>query len=273
MRYYPTINNERYEPDGMIGLRFSGKMRTFLYFHIMVWRILIVEDEEWAQRTLQEMLLQLYPAVELLFQSVATVKEAVKVLSSQDNIHLVFMDIHVADGNSFEIFEQVRVKVPVIFTTAYEQYALEAFRHHGYAYVLKPYDQDDLIDALNRVHPMLPQDTKIYKNRFLVKYGIRLKSLSIADIAYFMADDKLVYVRDNAGGQYILEDTLGNLIEKLDPTIFFQVNRKFIVRVESIVSMLKITRGRIKLELQPPVDIDVVVSQERSADFQSWLDK
>lgn len=241
----------------------------------MGWNILIVEDEDWAFVGLKEMLAERYSDSALSFTNAKEIQEAVNVIN-RHNFDLIFMDIHLMDGLSFEIFKQVSIDVPLIFTTAYEQYALEAFQNQGYAYLLKPFDSEELAQAMKRIEPLLPKVEPRLKQRFLVKYGNFLKSLAIADIAFFMAEDKELYaVEKESGVAYIIEDSLVHLVSQVDPSVFFQINRKFLIRIDSIQSMLKISRNRIKLELipQPPEGMVVIVSEERSPNFQRWLDQ
>ena len=241
----------------------------------MGWKILIVEDEDWAFVGLKEMLITLYGETVMTFSNAKEIQEAVVAINKQ-HFDLIFMDIHLMDGLSFEIFKQVSVHVPLIFTTAYEQYALEAYQNQGYAYLLKPFDSDELAQVMNRIEPLLPKVEPRLKQRFLVKYGNFLKSLAIVDIAYFMAEGKELYaVEKESGMTYIIEDTITHLVTQVDPLVFFQINRKFLVRIDAIQSMLKTSRNRIKLELfpAPPAGIDVIVSEERSPSFQRWLDQ
>jgi len=238
-------------------------------------KILIVEDENWASESLLEKLDQLIAAK---FQStiITTVREAADWLLKNE-VDLIFMDVQLGDGLSFEIFDQVKVQAPVIFTTAFEDYALKAFQNQGYAYLLKPYDDDELQQALDKVAPFIVQETKEiqYKTRFLVRYGMRLKSIPTTEIAYFMAEDKILYGYTKDGDQFIVDDTITGLVSRLDPTFFFQVNRKFIIQIDAIVDMLKVARNRIRLQLQPPLPagIEVIVSEDKSSDFQMWLDR
>ncbi|WP_367211148.1 LytR/AlgR family response regulator transcription factor [Sphingobacterium sp. R2] len=241
----------------------------------MGWKILIVEDEDWAFVGLKEMLNSLYGETIFTFSNAKEIQEAVTTIN-RHQFDLIFMDIHLMDGLSFEIFKQVAVDVPLIFTTAYEQYALDAYQNKGYAYLLKPFDVDELKQVMNRIEPLLPKIEPQLKQRFLVKYGNFLKSLAIADIAYFMAEDKELYaVEKGSGIAYIIEDTITHLVTQVDPMVFFQINRKFLVRIDAIQSMLKISRNRIKLALIPPTpeSIVVIVSEERSPNFQRWLDQ
>ena len=243
----------------------------------MLKHVLIVEDESWAWESLSEMLDTLLPsAMDIVIKS--TVREA-KAWLAKNEVDLIFMDIHLGDGLSFDIFEEVKVKAPVIFTTAYENYALEAFKHQGYAYILKPYEIEELEAALKKVAPLFESSNvnnvvRSYKERFLVRYGLHLKSIAVQDIAYFMAEDKVLYANTYAGDRYILEDTITGLTSKLNPSYFYQVNRKFIVHIDAINSMLKVGRNRIRLQLTPtlPDGIEVFVSEEKSIDFQTWLD-
>ncbi len=241
----------------------------------MVHKILIVEDEEWASEGLLEKLHILLPNK---FEATVktTVREATAWLAKQD-VDLIFMDVQLGDGLSFDIFDQVKIQVPVIFTTAFEDYALKAFQHQGFAYLLKPFEEEELQEALTKVAPFWAAEKveSSYKNRFLVRYGMRLKSIPVSEIAYFMAEDKLLYGYTLDGNQFILEDTITGLMPRLDPTNFFQINRKFIVHIQSILDMLKVGRNRIRLQLQPPVpmEVEVIVSEDKSTDFQDWLDR
>lgn len=243
----------------------------------MLTRILIVEDETWAWEGLIEKLYLLIPsAKDIVVKN--TVRDAQSWLVKHD-VDLIFMDIHLGDGLSFDIFEKVKVASPVIFTTAYEDYALDAFKHQGYAYILKPYDIEELDAALRKVAPLLEinriAEVPSYKKRFLVRYGLHLKSIAVSEIAYFMADDKILYVYTYSNNSYIIDDTITNLSTKLDPHDFYQVNRKFIVHIDAITDMLKMGRNRLRLQLSPalPEGIEVYVSEEKSIDFQQWLDK
>lgn len=238
-------------------------------------KILIVEDENWASESLLEKLDQL---IATKFQSkiITTVREATDWLLKNE-VDLIFMDVQLGDGLSFEIFDQVKVQAPVIFTTAFEDYALKAFQNQGYAYLLKPYDNDELQQALDKIAPFIFQETKEiqYKTRFLVRYGMRLKSIPTTEIAYFMAEDKILYGYTKEGDQFIVDDTITGLVSRLDPKFFFQVNRKFIIHIDAIIDMLKVARNRIRLQLQPalPAGIEVIVSEDKSSDFQMWLDR
>ncbi|QQT25521.1 LytR/AlgR family response regulator transcription factor [Sphingobacterium spiritivorum] len=241
----------------------------------MAIRVLIVEDESWASESLLEMLTELWND-EYTAVVKSTVRDVISWLSKNET-DLIFMDIHLGDGLSFDIFNHIKIQTPVIFTTAFDEYALEAFRNQGYAYLLKPFELPELKEALSKVESLLPREEIIphYKNRFLVRYGIRLKSVPVEDIAYFMADDKLLYGFSVQGDRFIVDDALSKLAPRLDPEFFFQINRKFIIHIQSIGEMLKMSRNRIKLQLHPQIleNLEIIVSEEKSHDFQLWLDK
>ena len=248
--------------------------------------VLIIEDEELAATTLQNMLVQINPNIQIL-AILGTVEAAVSWLSS-NNADLLFMDIHLGDGESFQIFQQVSISSPVIFTTAYDQYTLKAFKNQGIDYLLKPFDEEDVSAALQKLNnirkpgtaPMKfvpeapPTSPARIRNRFMVKAGTLLKTIPSDEVAYFMAEDKYLYLVTRQGQQYIIEETIGSLEPKLDPVDFFRINRKFIININSIKEMYKRSRNRVRIILSPlPQDEDVVVSEERAEAFKNWLNQ
>lgn len=235
-------------------------------------QVLIVEDEQWASESLSDQLHELLgDSIALNFAT--TVRAAVSYLSKRKP-DLVFMDVHLGDGISFDIFNQIKTDAPVIFTTAYDQYALQAFQHQGYAYLLKPFELDDLKEALEKVHFVFAKEpeAKPFKSRFLVKYGNRMRSIPVEEIAYFMADDKILFAYTFKGEQFIVDETISSLVPKLSSDNYFQISRKFIIHINAIKEMLKITRNRVKLKLNPSLEeVEVIVSEDRSSAFQDWL--
>jgi two-component system response regulator LytT len=235
-------------------------------------QILIVEDEKWAFESLSEQLTELF-GNRIIIEGVTSVRDATQHLHKH-KVDLVFMDIHLADGLSFDIFKKAKVEVPVIFTTAYDNYALEAFKNQGYAYLLKPFELEDLQAALAKVDFVFAkaEEPVNYKSRFLVKFGHKMKTIAVQNIAFFMADDKILFGYTFEGDQVVIDDTLSSLMPKLTPESFFQINRKFIININAIQEMVKIARGRIKLNMAAqPKDLEIVVSEDRSTDFQNWL--
>ncbi|WP_316821344.1 LytTR family DNA-binding domain-containing protein [Pedobacter gandavensis] len=250
-------------------------------------KVAIIEDEELAAVTLRKMLVQLNPDIEVL-ATLATVESAVEWLSN-NNPDLLFMDIHLGDGESFQIFEQVEVDCPVIFTTAYDQYTLKAFKNQGIDYLLKPFDEEDVAAALAKLKGIrkiseigLPQISyqtlgpapKI-RNRFMVKLGKLIKTVQSEDVAYFMAEGKYLFLVTNDKQNYIIEETIASLEPQLDSSDFFRINRKFIINIKAVREMYKLSRNRVRIVLEPaPLEgLEVVVSEERAEAFKNWLNQ
>jgi len=246
---------------------------------------LIIEDEELAADTLRSMLLHINPNIQVL-DVLGTVEAAVNWLS-RNKADLLFMDIHLGDGESFQIFRQVTFESPVIFTTAYDQYTLKAFKNQGIDYLLKPFDEEDVRAALAKLNTirkmpdaLLPllQSGSIsgnQRNRFMVKSGKLIKTVQAEDVAYFMAEDKYLFLVTREGHNYIIAETIGSLEPRLDPADFFRINRKFIINIHAIREMYKLSRNRVRILLSPaPAEgLEVVVSEERAEAFKNWLDQ
>lgn len=247
-------------------------------------RVLIVEDEHLASEELKEMLLEINPSIQVI-DTIETVSRAIEWLKSSKarTINLIFMDIHLADGNSFSIFEEVKVDIPIIFTTAYDQYALRAFKLNSIDYLLKPIDKEDLTDSIEKYeHTSNPFDyTKIvddlrkspYKKRFIVTTGDKIKSILTEDVAYFMSEGKYLYLTTKEGKQFIVDFTLSKLEKVLTPDHFFRINRKFIINFDAIQNMISYSKSRVKIELNPPCTTDAIVSVDRSGPFKNWLNR
>lgn len=249
-------------------------------------RVLIVEDEELAADTLRNILMDINPNIEVL-AILGTVEAAVAWLEKH-SADLLFMDIHLGDGESFQIFQQVKVNSPVIFTTAYDQYTLKAFKNQGIDYLLKPFDEDDVRAALLKLKTIrkateiiIPQITNTesltgkHRNRFMVKMGKLIKTVQSEDVAYFMAEDKYLFLVTKDKQNYIIEETVSSLEPQLDPAVFFRINRKFIINISAIKEMYKLSRNRVRIVLNPaPAEgIETVVSEERAEAFKNWLDQ
>lgn len=245
-------------------------------------KVLIIEDEELASTTLQNMLRRIDPQIEIT-ASLETVAAAVNWLQAHKP-DLIFMDIHLGDGESFGIFHEVNVNCPVIFTTAYDQYTLQAFKHQGIAYLLKPFDEADVRAALQKLSnirqtnpvpsPVLAPAASRLRNRFMVKLGNLIKTIQLDEVAYFMASDKYLFMVTKDQQRYIIEETISSLEPQLQPDNFFRINRKFIISITAIKDMYKLPRNRVSITLTPPPieSIDVIVSEERAEEFKQWLD-
>ena len=248
--------------------------------------VIIIEDERPSARRLKRM-------VEALGISVHTMLHSVEesVTWFQDNQHpdLIFLDIQLSDGLSFEIFEQLEIDSAVIFTTAYDEYALQAFKLNSIDYLLKPIDQEELKQAVDQfkerseVKPVSldfedikkllvnPVDRQ-YKKRFSVKVGQHLRLINIEDVECFYSENKGTYLFTNEGRNYLLDTTLEKLEDELDPQHFFRINRKFMVNIHAIADMIAYTNSRLKIKLRHYNDAEVIVARERVKDFKAWLE-
>lgn len=251
-------------------------------------RILIVEDEEAAVRRLQKLLAQTETTHEVagIVDSIAGTVEWLHANSKPD---LILLDIHLADGSSFEIFRHAEVTTPVIFTTAYDQYAVEAFRVNAIDYLLKPVKLEELKEAMARVSKSLEtvKATRIAEDlmqklgrtgllpatqRTLVKIGQSMKIVDLNESAYFYSKDKITFAVTPEGKRYPLDETLEQLDAKLDPNRFFRINRQIIVCIDAIDEMYAYSKSRVKMLLNPVYPHgDVIVSTERSPVFKKWL--
>ncbi len=255
-------------------------------------KILIVEDEKPAAKRLERLIMEYNTSIEILAK-LDSVKSVVKWFNNHDQPDLIFMDIQLADGLSFEIFDHVEINVPIIFTTAYDEYALKAFKVNSIDYLLKPIDNDELTSAFekfNRLTSTAQQEntpinsieqitqamtmlTRQYKNRFIVKIGEHIKAVSIDDILFFFSRDRATYCVTSEGKSYLLDYPLQDVAEMVDPENFFQINRKYIISLKAVNDMVSFSNSRLKIILKHSTDDDVIVSRERVQDFKSWLDQ
>jgi two-component system response regulator LytT len=242
-------------------------------------KFVIIEDEPLAAERLEDSINKLRPDWQCL-AIIQSVREAKKRLAALD-AQLLFLDVHLADDISFSIFEELQLKTPVIFTTAYDQYALKAFQLNSIDYLLKPISNTALEQSLvkfeeNRLTTpdlaRLAQDySPVYKERFLVSTGNKVKSISTEQVAYFFANGKHSYLIDKTGTEYLFDKPLNKLIEELNPAQFFQVNRQYIFALSSITEMIPYSKGRYKILSQPTTEQDVMVSAEKSGAFKKWM--
>jgi len=248
--------------------------------------ILIIEDEEPAALRLKKILLEIEPEAKIL-EVLVSVKSAVKWIKSNPAPDLILMDINLADGLSFEIFSQVEIELPVIFITAFDEYAIRAFKVNSVEYLLKPVKKEELISAIDkykRLHSGKsdPPDIKMllenlkekqeaYKKRFLIRYGEHIKTIDISQVAYFYTEEKINFLKTKDDRTYPVEYNLDKLETILDPERFFRINRQFIISIDSIVEMFSFSKSRVKINLNPPVNLDTIVSTERSPHFKEWL--
>ncbi len=247
--------------------------------------VLIIEDESFAADKLEHMLKEIDPSINVLAK-LGSIKESAKWLFN-NTADLIFLDIQLSDGISFSIFDQVSINTPVIFTTAYDEYAVKAFQLNSISYLLKPIRTNELSESIQKYRSLksafsIDFDLLLanfqgkepdFKKRFLIQIGEKIKKVEVAEIAYFYVLYKGVYMRTFNGSNYPVEFTLDKLETILNPQTFFRINRKYIVNIESIANMVAYSRSRVKLELKPNADDehDTIVSIDRSSDFKKWL--
>lgn len=245
-------------------------------------QILIIEDEAAAARRLAKLISEIDPEIEILDQ-LDSIESSVLWFEQHPMPDLIFMDIHLADGSSFELFNLVDINRPVIFTTAYDQYALQAFKVNTIDYLLKPLKKAELEQAIAKYKKQQKPEISDYRalvealqkdqynKRFLIRFGQTIKVVEFREAAYFYTEDKITFLVTKEGKRYPLEQSLEKLEEMADPRNFFRINRQFIVNIESIREMYAYSKSRVKLILNPPCDKETVVSTERSPIFKRWL--
>ena len=249
-------------------------------------KVIIIEDEIPAANRLAKLLLNYSDDIEIVHKA-DSIESSVRYLTTAQNIDLVFMDIQLADGLSFDIFEKVKITTPVIFTTAFDQYTLKAFKVNSIDYLLKPIDENELHRSLDKYKQLYPktqtdfsykilkmmQDMNAvkYKERLLIKRGQQLSYLKTESTAYCFADGKLCYAVDFNGNKYLLESNLSQLEEQLQPDNFYRINRHLLVNIEAVKKVHTWLGGRLKLEICPATTAETVVSRERVNGFKEWL--
>ena len=254
-----------------------------------MYKVLIIEDEKPAAEWLRQLILKIDSRISIL-TVLDSVGGAVEWFQQNPAPDLVFMDIQLADGLSFEIFERVKVPCPVIFTTAYEEYAVKAFKVNSLDYLLKPIASDELeaafqkfgnqqqsaqvvpavtVELLNKVKEML---RKQYKTRFVIKVGEHLKSIPVEDILFFYSLDKASYLCTSDFKTYLIDYSLDRVTEMVDERRFFRINRKFVLSNQSIADIIFYSNSRLKIKLKKPDEESIIVSRDKVVAFKEWLD-
>ena len=253
-------------------------------------KILIIEDEEPAAKRLSEMIKVLLPDAEI-FGPLDTITACVDHLRSQPEYDLIFMDIQLADGKSFTVFEQIKILIPVVFTTAYDEYALQAFEHNSIDYLLKPVRKEQLKQAIDKFQKLkeyygsgdagsklydILKSLKIpaiptYKDRFLISRGDALVPVRASEISCFYAEEKVVFLLTFDNKRYIIPHSIEELSEKLDPKMFFRVNRQYILSSESIRKVYNHFNFKLKVEINTDPKAEIFVSRSKSASFKAWM--
>jgi DNA-binding LytR/AlgR family response regulator len=250
--------------------------------------ILIIEDEQLAQERLQ-LLIKTYDSSINIVGCLESVEETVNWLNTKPHPDLILLDIHLSDGQSFEIFKRIQTQKPIIFITAYENYAVDAFRLFSIDYILKPVTAEALAAAINKYKSLsdifMPADYRLlmeqlkdtastnYRNRFLAKVGQRLFFIPAGDVAYFAADNKIVFLIDREGNRFVINSTMEKLESELNPKDFFRLNRKIIIHADAIDQIKPCHSNRLKLQLKGvPATEEIIISRERVSEFKQWAD-
>lgn len=244
---------------------------------------IIIEDEKPAARRLQRMLLENGIQITTMLHSVQT---ATEWLLNNPQPELIFLDIQLSDGLSFEIFEEVEIASSIIFTTAYDEYALKAFKLNSIDYLLKPIDEEELKTSITKFNKLQQKSsvnieqlksifkptTNTYKNRFTVKIGQHIKIISVREITCFYSENKTTYIKTNDKRDYIIDLSLEELENQLSPELFFKINRKLIVNINAIEDIISYSNSRLKLVIRNFTNFEAIVSREKVKDFKNWLD-
>lgn len=249
--------------------------------------VIIIEDEKPAARRLSRLLAELDVEVSVMLHSV---EEAIDWFGNNAHPDLIFLDIQLSDGLSFEIFDEIEVKSAIIFTTAYDEYALQAFKLNSIDYLLKPIDDEELESAVKKYRTLQPEPQKLaldfddikkllvnplereFKTRFTVKVGQHLKIVNADEVECFYSENKGTYAATSDGRNYLLDTTLENLESELEPKIFFRVSRKFYVNINHIKDIISYTNSRLQIKLNHFSEQEIIVSRERVRDFKLWLE-
>ncbi|ANQ50323.1 response regulator transcription factor [Flammeovirga sp. MY04] len=256
-----------------------------------MYKVLIVEDEAPSARKLKMLLGKLEDDFEVV-AALESIEECIEFFESGEEVQLIFMDIHLSDGNSFEIFEQMQVDTPIIFTTAFDQYAIKAFKQNSVDYLLKPIsfaELDGSIEKFKKQYSNKQESNKIdydmlgqivaqqmhqeYKERFMVSYRDELRSIKVEDIAYIFAESKAVFIQVKDGKMYDVNYTMDQIEQKINPKQFFRVNRKYIVHINAIDNVTWYSKTKLRIFTQPETPSELFVPADKVSKFKEWLNK
>lgn len=245
--------------------------------------ILIIEDEQPAYKRLLKLVEKNIQNINELTH-LDSVQGTKKWLEENDDPDLIFLDIHLSDGSAFDLLKEVNIDAPIVFTTAYNEYAIEAFKTSGIGYILKPVKEEELksvlakVEDFKRIFSAKEQQELLdainpadYKKRFLVRFGDTIKTISVEDIAYFFSENKATFARTFEERTYPMDNNLDSLEKMLNPENFFRINRQYLISLPAINDMKAYSKARVLVKLMPEVKDVPVVSSERSAAFKKWL--
>ncbi|MDY0104158.1 MAG: LytTR family DNA-binding domain-containing protein [Lentimicrobium sp.] len=247
-------------------------------------KVLIIEDEARAASHLERLLTKVAPELEVMAR-LESVRDAVTFFSRKPDLGLIFSDIQLADGLSFEIFQQVKVNCPIIFTTAWDHYAIEAFNTNGIDYLLKPIEEERLLKAIEKARQFTPgpllekilaisaaKPKNSYKSRFLIKVGEKIKPIPVEEIIAFYSLEKATYLFTSEKRSYAIDFALDQLEGLVNPSNYFRINRKFMLSLEACSNITAWSNSRLKLKIEGLEDQEIIVARERVQEFKEWLD-
>jgi len=252
-------------------------------------KVLIIEDEQPAAKRLEKLLSEVAPDF-LVIQRCDSIESSLNYLKSSDSPDLIMLDVQLGDGLSFEIFKQINIYCPVIFTTAFDEYAIKAFELNSIDYLLKPINKEKLAKSIEKLRKLSQQNFQPdwqtlstlllldkekceYKQRFLVYVGEHLHSVQTSNIAYFYTNEKSTFMATKSGKNFSVDLSLDKLESMLSPCDFFRINRQFLISFSSIKKISLLSRSRIKLTLEPLPTVETLISSARNHDFREWLDR
>lgn len=251
--------------------------------------IAIIEDEKPAAAMLEMLIKQIEPSTQVLATLPSVAKSIDWLRANENNVDVLFMDIQLTDGLCFEIFKEIQVSKPIIFTTAYDEYAIEAFKVNSIDYLLKPIKIDDLTRSINKFKNLkgvqqpvdvqtyqdlinlLTQKQQSYPSRLMIKIGEHIKSIKVDDIAFFFAEGRTAFVVTNEKKKYIVDHTLEELTTMLDPKLFFRCNRTYIININTIIDVVVYSSTRLKVRLPKEFEDEIIISRERVSQFKAWF--
>jgi len=248
-------------------------------------KVLIIEDEPRAANRLEKLIAEVSDDMEVIAK-LESVRDVVEFLSNFKDIELIFADVQLADGLSFDIFKNIKINCPIIFTTAYDQYAIEAFNMNGIDYLLKPIEENRLKQAVEKLHNLqskvdldklisiarsYPSDSMRYKSRFVIRVGDNIKSIPTNDIKAFYSHQKATFLFTNNNRNYVTDYSIEKLAEVLDPRIFFRINRKYLLSIDACNRIYQWSNTRLKIEVDGLKDHEIIVARDRVKDFKDWL--
>jgi len=249
-------------------------------------KVLIIEDEYLAAEKLAQLLYETEPKIEVI-AVLESVEESVNWFASNPSPDLIFMDIQLDDGISFEIFENAKIEVPIIFTTAFDEYAIRAFKVNSIDYLLKPIEENALKTAIekfkklfvkkesfeDKVSRVIEQISQKYKIRFFIKIGSKYQSVPVNDICCFFVEERSTFLKTITGKIYDLDYSLDQILIKVDPSQFFRINRNFLININCIDEIISFSSSRLKLKLKSKTNADLIVSRDKVSEFKRWMDR